>query len=629
MTQATHQTSRKPLRLWPGVVLAVLLLMGRFLIPAVIPDGGIYGILAGVAGGLLIFLWWTFFSRAPWLERLGVIVLMVLAVMATSRLVHESIRGGMMGNMLPIYLGIPLMSLALVAWAAATRGLVAPRRRVALLAVVLLACGLMLLVRTDGITGTGVAQLAWRWTPTAEEQLLAATRDTPSAPAPAPAAALTPEQPLPAATETPTADREKPVSPASAPAETESATLASATAAATAPSTPIAAKAGAGWPGFRGPDRDGVVRGVRIETDWSKFPPVEMWRRPIGPGWSSFAVLGDLLYTQEQRGDDELVSAYRVSTGEPVWRHSDPVRFYESNGGAGPRATPTVSGDRLYTFGATGVLNALDASTGAVIWSRNASADTGVPLPGWGFTSSPLVIDNLVVVATSGALVAYDRVSGDKRWSRPSRGGSYSSPHRATIDGVPQILLMAGSGATSVAPSDGAVLWEHAWAGSPIVQPALTPDGDVLITTADAMGSMGMRRLSAAAGPNGWTIEERWVSRGLKPYFNDFVVHEGHAFGFDGSILSCINLEDGARRWKGGRYGQGQLVLLPEQDVLLILSEEGELALVGATTDQFREIARFPALDAKTWNHPVLVGDVLLIRNGEEMAAFRLPLAEK
>jgi outer membrane protein assembly factor BamB len=168
------------------------------------------------------------------------------------------------------------------------------------------------------------------------------------------------------------------------------------------------------------------------------------------------------------------------------------------------------------------------------------------------------------------------------------------------------------------------VLWEHAWSGYPIVQPALTADGDILISVSD---SSGTRRLAPAHGPAGWTVAERWTSRGLKPYFNDFVIHNGYAFGFDGSILACIDLKDGTRKWKGGRYGNGQLVLLSDQDVLLISSEEGELALVRATPDQFTEIARFPALDGKTWNHPVLANDVLLVRNGQEMAAFRLGLA--
>jgi outer membrane protein assembly factor BamB len=163
---------------------------------------------------------------------------------------------------------------------------------------------------------------------------------------------------------------------------------------------------------------------VRIETDWSRSPQVALWRRSIGPGWSSFAVRGDLLYTQEQRGDDEIVACYKVSTGEPVWRHRDATRFWESNGGAGPRATPTLSRGRVYTFGATGILNALDAGSGKVVWSRNAASDTHRKVPDWGFASSPLVVDDVVVVAVSGTLAAYTLATGKPRWVGPQRGGS-------------------------------------------------------------------------------------------------------------------------------------------------------------------------------------------------------------
>jgi outer membrane protein assembly factor BamB len=243
------------------------------------------------------------------------------------------------------------------------------------------------------------------------------------------------------------------------------------------------------------------------------------------------------------------------------------------------------------------LLNALDATSGAVVWSHDAASDTGAKTPTWGFASSPLVLDDLVIVAASGRLVAYDSTTGERRWLGPSGGGaSYSSPQ---------------------------LLWQHVWKGYPSVQPALTTDGDVLISVTD---SSGTRRLAIGHGSGGWTVTERWTTDGLKPYFNDFVVHKGHAYGFDGRILACIDLEDGRRQWKGGRYGQGQLVLLPDQDVLLVLSEDGELALVKATPDQFTELARVPALEGKTWGHPVLVGDVLLARNGEEMAAFRVSL---
>jgi outer membrane protein assembly factor BamB len=586
------------------VVAAALVLLIRFVVPVAFPEADLYGVIGGIVGAMAVFAWWLFFSRAAWLDRLGAIALMVAGVAAVSRVVHPSIAGGMMGMMLPLY-SIPVLSIALAAALVASRNLSNARRRAAMAVCILLACGAFALLRTDGVIGAG-SQITWRWSPTAEERLLSRASDEPEPIAPAPAIVEHAEEEAASATPAPVAGEthEEPVA---------------------VPSIPVVTRA-AEWPGFRGTNRDGVVHGVRIQTDWSQSPPVNMWRRAIGPGWSSFAVDGDLLYTQEQRGDDEIVSAYRVSTGEPVWRHRDGVRFWESNGGAGPRGTPTLSNGRVYSFGATGVLNALDERTGAVIWSRNVATDSDTEVPMWGFSSSPLVVGDVVIVAAAGKLVGYEIATGKKRWVGDAHGASYSSPHRSTIDGVTQILLLSAEGATSVAPETGAVLWQHEWSGSAIVQPAITADGGVLINTLAATGGLGTRRLNVTHEDGAWNVAELWTSTGLKPYFNDFVVHKGFAYGFDGNILSCINLEDGKRVWKGGRYG-GQLVLLPEQDLLLVLSEEGELALVSATPDQFKEVARAPAIEGKTWNHPALIGDILLVRNGEEMAAFRLPLA--
>jgi outer membrane protein assembly factor BamB len=271
-------------------------------------------------------------------------------------------------------------------------------------------------------------------------------------------------------------------------------------------------------------------------------------------------------------------------------------------------------------------LNALDAANGSVVWSRNAGTDTKTKVPGWGFASSPLVVSDEVIVAASGALAAYDIANGNPRWFGPTGGHGYSSPHLLTIAGVPQILLLNGEGVISVSPTDGALLWKHTWEGDSIVQPGVTADGDVLIGSGSGLGSeVGVLRLAVARESSGWSTKERWTSIGLKPYFNDFVVNKDYAFGFDGSSLACIDLKDGQRKWKGGQYGHGQIVLLPDQDLILVLSEEGDLALVKATPDQYSEIARVKAIEGKTWNHPVVIGDVVLVRNGEEMAAFRLP----
>ena len=566
----TSGTPRKPLRLWPGVAAAVVLAVAWFILPYVLPEMFLYGLLASLGAIVAIILWWLLFSRARWYERLGAVALIVVAVWATSRVVHISIRTGSMGFLFPV-LALPVMALALVGWAAATRRLTDSVRRLSFLAIILVVCGVFTLIRTGGFTGDFDHDFQWRWSKTPEERLLAQAD----------------EEPFAASTST------------------------------------EAVKTGAEWPGFRGPDRDGVVRGTRIKTDWSSSRPVELWRRPVGPGWSSFAVSGDRIYTQEQRGADEIVACYDIKTGKPLWRHRDAARFWESNAGPGPRGTPTLGNGRVYTLGATGILNVLEANDGKVVWSRNAASDTSAQVPIWGFSGSPLIVDDLVVVATGGDLVAYDIGTGNPRWFGPDGGHAYSSPHLMTINGVRQIVLLREQGATSHAPSDGKILWEHPWEGVPIVQPAVTADGNVLISVSE---SSGTRSLAVTQQGTGWSVQERWTSEALNPYYNDFVIHNGYAYGFDWNTLSCIDLKDGSRKWKGGRYGHGQLVLLRDQNLLLVLAELGDLALVKASPDGFTELARIPAIKGKTWNHPVLAGDIVLVRNGEEMAAFKLPV---
>ena len=497
------------------------------------------------------------------------LALIIFTLFITNRLVHESISGGAMGALLYV-LAIPVFALALVVWATFSQRLPHWPRRAALVGIVFFVAGIFMLLRTGGITSSFDNDFHWRWSNTPEDRLLA--------------------------------EGEEPTAPIAPAVNTLD------------------------WTGFRGPQRDGIVRGVQIKTDWATSPPVEMWRRPVGPGWSSFSVQNGRFYTQEQRGSQEVVTCYDVATGKPVWKHGDAARFYESNGGAGPRGTPTLHNGRVYALGATGILNVLEAATGKVIWSRNAVNDTGAKIPAWGISASPLIVNDLVIVAASGTLAAYDLANGTPRWTGPTGGTSYSSPQLLTIGGVPQVVLLNADGAKGISPTDGSRLWEHAWPGVPIVQPNITADGDMLIAVSE---SSGTRRIGVAQGANGWTAQERWTSEEMNPYFNDFVIHKGHAYGFNGNSLVCIDLANGARKWRGGGYGNGQLVLLADQDLLVVLSEQGELALVKAVNEQFTELGRRPAIKGKTWNHPVLAGDVLLVRNSEEMAAFRLSLASQ
>lgn len=560
-------------RLWPGVVAVFLQWLLMFGLPRIVPNAMAIGLMGGLFCGVIIVVWWIFFSRAPRMERWVALVLMIVAMLVTSRFIHESIRTGNMGLMFTIY-ATPVVSLAFVLWAVASRRLTDRPRLVLMVITILMASGAWTLVRSDGITGYGLPDFVWRWTETSEEMLLAGSGE-----------------------------------------ETVESKL-----------TPAIMERGVYWPGFRGSNRDGIIHDLRIETDWSTSPPVELWRRPIGPGCSSFAVHGELLYTQEQRGEDEVVSCYNVMTGEPVWKHRDVARFWDSHVGAGPRGTPTYSDSCLYTLGATGILNALDAVSGNVIWSRVTTSDTDALVQEWGFAGSPLVVNDLVIVALAGKLLAYDLATGDLRWVGPDGGSGYSSPHLITIDEIPQVLLVSEIGLTSVAPADGTTLWEHNWVeGGKIMQPAICDNGDLLFS---AGMRKGMRRIGVSNGPGGWSSEERWTSIRMRPNFNDFLVHKGYLYGFDGPNMACMQIEDGSRKWKGNRYS-GQLLLLADQDLLLVLSEEGEIALVEAVSDSFRELAKIQAVEGKTWSHPALADDVLLVRNSQEMVAFRLAIATR
>jgi outer membrane protein assembly factor BamB len=560
------------LRLLPGVVIVALQWVIRFVIPIFAPKVMALGVFGGLLGGLAVLVWWLFFSKASRVERWGAILLIIAALTATSFFLDKSIATANMGLMFIIY-SVPVMCLAFVAWAVATRGLSLFPRRVTMVITIILASGIWIFLRTNGMTGDGRHDLAWRWAQTDEDRLLAQSGSGPlSLPEAQPKEAFNTE-----------------------------------------------------WPGFRGINRDGTVHGVKISTGWSLSPPVEMWRRPVGPGCSSFAVHGNLLYTQEQRGEYEVVSCYYLTNGQPVWQHKDKARFYDSHAGAGPRSTPTLEGSRIYTLGATGILNVLDANGGSVIWSRDAASETGVKVLNWGFTSSPLVVGDVVIVALSGKLAAYDTQSGKPLWFGPDGGSSYSSPQLFTINGVSQALLMSNKGAVSVDPESGKILWEYPWeVQDRILQPSLIENGDLLLCAENK----SIRRITVSGGPDKWMTSEGWTSSGIMVNFNDFVIHKGYAYGFDGPAMVCIDLRDGKRMWRGARY-RGFLLLLADQNLILVLSEKGELALVQADPHHFNELSLFPAIKGKTWNHPVLAGNILVVRNAQEMAAFRLPVMEK
>lgn len=383
------------------------------------------------------------------------------------------------------------------------------------------------------------------------------------------------------------------------------------------------------WPEFRGPRRDGHYTERPILTSWPKGELKPMWKQPVGGGYASFAIARvgdvDLAFTIEQRGPQEVVAAYEVATGRERWTAKWVAEFKEFMGGDGPRATPTYFDGYLYALGATGELRALEAGTGRTVWRTNILGDAGAANLQWGMSASPLIVDDTVVVLPGGAggksVVAYHHRSGARAWSALDDRQAYSSPMLVTIDGVRQILIVSASRMFGLATTGGSVLWEYPWvtmydvnAGQPIVF-----GNRVFISSGYDKGAAVIE--VTMTGGRG-TVREVWKNNRMKNQFSSSVLHDGYIYGLDESILACVDAETGALKWKGGRYGYGQVALASGH--VLVLTEDGDLALVRATPEKHHELARFPALDGKTWNHPAFSDGRLLVRNLKEMAAFDL-----
>ncbi len=410
------------------------------------------------------------------------------------------------------------------------------------------------------------------------------------------------------------------------------------------------------YPGFLGGRYWAEVHKVNLETDWEAHSPKELWRREIGGGWSSFAIVGDYAVTQEQRGANELVTCYRVTTGEPVWTHSDtarfdPADFQGSLGGIGPRATPTIVGERIFTQGATGLVNCLDARTGRVNWSHDTTEEFGAPVTVWGKSGSPLVVDEMVVI-NGGAppkalsesadydssLVAFDVQTGEVRWTAGKRAAAYASPVLADLAGERQIIVVNESWVTSHRASDGKVLWERPWEhendNSASCPQPIPLDGDRLFLSKGY--GVGASLLAIRRDADGKiNSEPLWsppIKKVMKTKFSNVVMREGFVYGLDDVLLECIELETGKIQWKKRRnpeFGHGQIMLMG--DTILVLSETGELALVEATPEEYRELASMQVLDDAhvTWNNPAFSSPYLLVRNAREAACYELPLKKQ
>jgi len=381
---------------------------------------------------------------------------------------------------------------------------------------------------------------------------------------------------------------------------------------------------GAYWTSFRGPARDGHYDEFAVRTSWPVEGLARLWKQPIGGGYSSFVVASGIAYTIEQRRNQEVVAAYDVRNGRELWTRSWDGRFKESMGGDGPRATPTWDDGKLYALGAQGEFYCLNAQTGAVIWSKNILKSNGAENLQWGMAASPLIVDDKVIVLPGGkagsSVVAYNKVNGSIVWRSLNDAAAYSSPMLVTLAGKRQILAITGDRVVGLEPNDGSLLWDYPWKtyqGIAATQPIVVDEHRIFISSGYGKGST---LLEVNDTQKGLAVHAVWENSSMKNKFNSSVLYQGHIYGLDEGILTCIDVGSGERNWKGGRYGYGQVTLASGN--LIIISEEGELVLVKATPERHMELARFSAIEGKTWNCPAISGKLLLVRNETEMACF-------
>ena len=322
-----------------------------------------------------------------------------------------------------------------------------------------------------------------------------------------------------------------------------------------------------------------------------------------------------------------MVTAYDSATGRELWAHGWETLFQEMMGGDGPRATPTWDDGRLFALGAAGELRALDAATGELRWRTNILADAGATNLQWAMAASPLVVDGMVVVLPGGgngrSVAAYNANSGAIEWTALSDVQGYTAPMLVELAGVRQILVVTAGRAAGLAVEDGTLLWEHPWVtstGPPNISMPVVIGGDRLFLSAGYGHGGALIDIAETGGR--LSARERWHTIRMKNRFSTSVLYEGHLYGFDESILACIDAETGELAWKGGRYGHGQLLLADGH--LVVLTERGDVVLVRATPDGHDELARFAAIRGKTWNTPTIADGRLFVRNATEMAAFNI-----
>ncbi len=378
------------------------------------------------------------------------------------------------------------------------------------------------------------------------------------------------------------------------------------------------------WPQWRGPNRDGISS--ESVSVWSGKQPTEIWRRTIGEGFSAVSVANGRVYTMDTDGIDEFVVCLEAESGDEIWRVRSGVFYEEGMGGNGPRSTPIIDGDQLYTVSAVnGRLLALNTLDGNQIWSVSMTEDFGSKRPTWGYSMSPVIDGDQLITEVGGknSVVAFNKTNGNVLWRSSTYQLGYSSPIIVNTNNTKQAILFTASGLVSLNPKDGQQYWKYDWETSYQVNaatPVLISDNRYFVSSGYDTGAAVVQVHSSAN--NKFGVQEIWRNKEMKNHFATVVSLDGYLYGFDNSILKCIDANTGELAWRKRGHGKGTLILA--QDQLIILSDKGKLTIGTANPKAFQAKATAKVLSGRCWTMPTLANGKLYLRSMDEIVCLDL-----
>jgi outer membrane protein assembly factor BamB len=378
------------------------------------------------------------------------------------------------------------------------------------------------------------------------------------------------------------------------------------------------------WFQWRGPNRDGHSAETGLLQQWPQNGPPRLWQGAgAGEGFSSFASSSGRLYTQGSRGGTEYVMAFDAATGKKLWEVPNGTRFRNEQGD-GPRGTPTVEGDRVYSFGGSGEFSALEAITGRKIWSVNVVSTFGGNVPYWGYSESPLIVGDRIVLNAGGrraSIVAIDKASGKTLWQNHNDEAGYSSPMLLRTGSLQQVVFFTGQRALAVDPRDGRLLWTYNRASNGTANIATPVVRGTRVFFSSAYGTGGGLVQVKAAGAIA-AAEEMYFTREMRNHHSSSVLVGDTLYGFSDSILTALNFDSGRLAWRDRSVGKGSLIYADQR--LYLYSENGVVGLAEADPAAYRERGRFSitAAGAPTWSHPIISNGRLILRDQDKVYAF-------